>query len=36
VTFAQLGYGSAVSITIFLIIGIFVVAYMTVFKVEAS
>jgi trehalose/maltose transport system permease protein len=36
VTFAQLGYGSAVAITIFLIIGIFVVAYMTLFKVEAS
>jgi len=36
VTFSQLGYGSAVAIAIFLIIGIFVVAYMTLFKVEAS
>jgi trehalose/maltose transport system permease protein len=36
VTFAQLGYGSAVAIAIFVIIGIFVVAYMTLFKVEAS
>ncbi len=36
VTFAQLGYGSAVAIAIFLIIGIFVVAYMTLFRVEAS
>jgi trehalose/maltose transport system permease protein len=36
VSFAQLGYGSAVAIAIFLIIGIFVVAYMTLFRVEAS
>jgi trehalose/maltose transport system permease protein len=36
VSFAQLGYGSAVAIAIFLIIGIFVIAYMTLFKVEAS
>jgi trehalose/maltose transport system permease protein len=36
VSFAQLGYGSAVSICIFIIIGIFVVTYMTLFKVEQS
>ena len=36
VSFAQLGYGSAVAIAIFLIIGIFVVAYVTLFRVEAS
>jgi trehalose/maltose transport system permease protein len=36
VSFAQLGYGSAVAIAIFLIIGIFVVAYMTLFRVEAA
>jgi len=36
VSFAQLGYGSAVAIAIFLIIGIFVVAYVTLFRVEAE
>ena len=36
VTFSLLGYGSTVAIAIFLIIGIFVVAYMTVFKVETT
>src|SRR5919202_2437608 len=36
VTFSLLGYGSTVAIAIFVIIGIFVIAYMTAFKVEAS
>jgi trehalose/maltose transport system permease protein len=36
VSFAQLGYGSAVAIAIFVIIGIFVVAYVTLFNVETS
>jgi trehalose/maltose transport system permease protein len=36
VTFSLLGYGSTVAVAIFLIIGIFVVAYMTVFKVDAT
>src|SRR5207253_5578266 len=36
VTFSLLGYGSTVAIAIFVIIGIFVVAYMTVFKVETT
>jgi trehalose/maltose transport system permease protein len=36
VTFSLLGYGSTVAIAIFIVIGIFVVAYMTAFKVEAS
>lgn len=36
VSFSETGYGSAVSIAIFLIIGIFVAAYMTVLKVERS
>ena len=36
VSFSLLGYGSTVAIAIFLIIGIFVVVYMTTFKVEAS
>jgi trehalose/maltose transport system permease protein len=34
VAFSQLGYGAAISMGIFLIIGIFVVAYVTVFKIE--
>jgi trehalose/maltose transport system permease protein len=34
VTFSLLGYGSTVAVAIFIIIGIFVVAYMTAFKVE--
>ena len=36
VTFSLMGYGSTVAIAIFIIIGIFVVAYMSVFKVETS
>jgi trehalose/maltose transport system permease protein len=36
VTFSLLGYGSTVAIAIFLIIGIFVIAYMTVFRVETA
>jgi trehalose/maltose transport system permease protein len=36
VTFSLLGYGSTVAIAIFLVIGVFVVAYMTAFKVEAA
>jgi trehalose/maltose transport system permease protein len=36
VTFSLLGYGSTVAVAIFVIIGIFVVAYMTAFKVEAT
>ncbi len=34
VEFSDLGYGSAISVAIFLIIGIFVVAYVTFLKVE--
>ena len=36
VAFSLLGYGSTVAIAIFIIIGIFVVAYMTAFKVETA
>jgi trehalose/maltose transport system permease protein len=36
VSFSLLGYGSTVAIAIFVIIGIFVVAYMTLLKVEAT
>jgi trehalose/maltose transport system permease protein len=36
VSFSDLGYGAAISVAIFLIIGIFVVTYVTVFKVEQS
>jgi trehalose/maltose transport system permease protein len=36
VSFSDMGYGSAISVAIFLIIGIFVVAYVTIFKVEQS
>jgi len=36
VSFASLGYGSTISIAIFVIIGIFVVAYVTFLKVEPS
>lgn len=36
VSFSDMGYGSAISFAIFLIIGIFVVAYVTIFKVEAT
>ena len=36
VTFSLMGYGSTVAVAIFIIIGIFVVAYMTAFKVEAA
>lgn len=36
VAFSDLGYGSAISVAIFLIIGIFVVAYVTFLKVEEA
>lgn len=36
VSFSDLGYGSAISVAIFLIIGIFVVAYVTFLKVEEA
>ena len=36
VSFSDLGYGAAISVAIFLIIGIFVVTYVTVFKVEQA
>ncbi|HET9015191.1 MAG TPA: sugar ABC transporter permease [Thermomicrobiaceae bacterium] len=36
VNFADVGYGSAISMAIFLVIAIFVVAYVTVFRVEAQ
>ncbi|HEX8966962.1 MAG TPA: sugar ABC transporter permease, partial [Chloroflexota bacterium] len=36
VSFASLGYGSTVAIAIFVVIGIFVVTYVTLFKVEAA
>jgi trehalose/maltose transport system permease protein len=36
VAFSDMGYGSAISVAIFVIIGIFVVAYVTIFKVEQS
>jgi trehalose/maltose transport system permease protein len=36
VTFSLMGYGSTVAIAIFVIIGLFVVAYVTLLKVEAS
>ena len=36
VAFSDLGYGSAISVAIFLIIGIFVVAYVTFLKVEEN
>ena len=36
VTFSLLGYGSTVAIAIFVVIGVFVVAYMTAFKVETT
>lgn len=36
VSFASLGYGSTVAIAIFVVIGIFVVTYVTAFKVEAA
>jgi trehalose/maltose transport system permease protein len=36
VSFSLLGYGSTVAIAIFIIIGIFVVAYMTAFRVEST
>src|ERR1700736_3411614 len=36
VTFSLMGYGSSVAIAIFVIIGIFVVAYVTLLKVEQS
>jgi trehalose/maltose transport system permease protein len=36
VAFSDLGYGSAISVAIFLIIGIFVIAYVTFLKVEEN
>jgi trehalose/maltose transport system permease protein len=36
VSFSLLGYGSAVAVAIFIIIGIFVVTYVTIFKVETA
>jgi trehalose/maltose transport system permease protein len=36
VAFSDLGYGGAISVAIFLIIAIFVVTYVTIFKVEQS
>ena len=36
VSFSDLGYGGAISVAIFLIIAIFVVSYVTIFKVEQS
>jgi len=36
VNFSRLGYGSAISVAIFVIIGIFVVAYVTFLKVEEA
>lgn len=36
VAFSDTGYGSAISVAIFLIIGIFVIAYVTTLKVEGS
>jgi trehalose/maltose transport system permease protein len=34
--FSNLGYGGAISVAIFLIIGVFVVTYVSIFKVEAA
>jgi trehalose/maltose transport system permease protein len=36
VAFASLGYGSTIAVAIFVIIGLFVTAYVTLLKVEAS
>ena len=36
VSFSDIGYGSAISVAIFMIIGIFVVAYVTSLRVERS
>ncbi len=36
VAFSELGFGGAISVAIFLIIGVFVVSYVTIFKVEAG
>jgi trehalose/maltose transport system permease protein len=36
VSFSLLGYGSTVAVAVFIIIGIFVVAYMTAFKVDTA
>jgi trehalose/maltose transport system permease protein len=36
VNFSDTGYGSAIAVAIFLIIGIFVVAYVTTLKVEQT
>lgn len=36
VAFSSLGYGGAISVAIFIIIGIVVVSYVTIFKVEAG
>ena len=34
--FQKLGYGNAINVVIFLIIAIFVVTYLTIFKVEEA
>jgi trehalose/maltose transport system permease protein len=34
--FSDVGYGAAISVAIFLIIGIFVITYMTFLKVEQA
>jgi trehalose/maltose transport system permease protein len=36
VAFSDMGYGGAISVAIFLVIGIFVVGYVTFLKVETS
>jgi trehalose/maltose transport system permease protein len=36
VNFALMGYGSAIAVAIFIVIGIFVVAYVTLLKVETT
>jgi len=36
VAFSDLGYGGAISVAIFLIIAVFVITYVTIFKVEQS
>jgi trehalose/maltose transport system permease protein len=36
VSFSLLGYGSAIAVAIFVVIGIFVVTYVTIFKVETA
>ena len=36
VSFALMGYGSAIAVAIFVVIGIFVIAYVTLLKVETT